>query len=302
MLNLANTIRATNDLLLQSTPNISFLSPVQAACLSAAPLNGIRLQPSYTTNDAQQYAATIGLNECIQRRRPSNKPVRGKTYSPLVQLSTHYDVEESNKVINDLIASQLNHFKSVVEFAYYLVGELHNNVPAHANGAGFSIAQYYSREGVLEVAVADGGCGMLNNVQKAVPTIQSHSEAIKWCLVKGNTTGGEQPFAQYLPDDALSNPYGDNVPTKGDDPNHYAGFGLERLQKFIHLASGEFAVWSGDEYLVSSENKEQIFSALHHWQGVVVVFRLPISGDKALQSYKRDSDEATQNLAERFGI
>lgn len=302
MLNLSETLSAVDGYVTQRAPNINFLSPTYAACLSAAQLNGIRLRPTFTNPGVEQYAEVIGLTECLNGHQPAPQPLIGRTYSPLVRLASDQDVEQCNTVINDLISNQLMHFASVAQHAYYLVGELHNNVPAHANGAGFSIAQYYSNRGILEVAVADGGCGMLRNVQRFDPSVQSHGNAIKWCLVKGNTTGQQDYFAQRLPDDALSNPYGSNVPTTGEDPNHHVGLGLAQLQKFIHLASGEFAIWSGNQYLASSSEGETIFNASHHWDGVVIVFRLPTSSDKALESHEREAGTARRALAGRVGL
>lgn len=302
MRDLLETLRTVDGYVIQREPGIGFLSPAYAACLSAAQLSGIRLRPTFTKPGVEQYAEVIGLKECLDGHRPTSQPLTGKTYSPLVRLASYQDVEQCNTVINNLISNQLMHFASVAQHAHYLVGELHNNVPAHANGAGFSIAQYYSKEDILEVAVADGGCGMLRNVQRFDPSVQSHGDAIRWCLVEGNTTGKEDHFAQRLPDDAISNPYGPDVPTTGDDPNHHIGLGLAQLQKFIHRASGEFAIWSGNQYLVSSGGRDTMSNASHHWDGVVIVFRLPTSSNKALESREQDADIARRSLAERVGI
>lgn len=302
MINLNRTLRSVSSCLQSRKPNIRFLSPATAACFSAARLNGRTVQPIFGNDDVEQYAHVIGLSECLRGGTPSNQPLRGRTYSPLVHVQSDHDVDACNSVINDLIANQLGHFAAVAQHAYYLVGELHNNVPAHANGAGFSMAQFYGKKGVLEVAVADGGCGMLPNVQRFDPGIQTHIDAIQWCLVEGNTTGQSDPWAQQLPDDALSNPYSDGVPTTDSNPNHHVGLGLARLQQFVHLASGEFAVWSGDEYLVSSQAGQNSFSASHYWDGVVVVFRLPLSGNDALQSHDRGASAASESLAERIGL
>ena len=110
-----------------------------------------------------------------------------------------------------------------------VVGELHDNVASHASGLGFSCAQAYNDAGAkrIEFALADRGRGMLRNVRELFPEVESHPEAIAWCLKRGNTTARNEsdPWAQRLPDDAMVSPFpGNTRPESRED--HHIGEGL----------------------------------------------------------------------------
>lgn len=138
--------------------------------------------------NAESYAETIGLLDLLAGNTLRRRPKEGASYSPLVELTSHAEVDPSNRVINELIHGQLYEFPHLAAQASIITGELHDNVPSHAMGAGFSMAQYYGQDRMLEVCVADAGRGMLANVRTVAPTASTDGEAIQWCLGEGHTT------------------------------------------------------------------------------------------------------------------
>lgn len=187
-----------------------------------------------------------------------------------------------------------------------VVGELHDNVASHASGVGFSAAQVYNgQKGKrwIEFAVADSGCGMLRNVRQLVPTIASDDDAIKWCLIRGNTTAGERDsWAQRLPEDCLYSPLPSGV-TSFSNENHHLGEGLAVLTELITIAAGELWIWSGNcEFTLDEQGRSYYRTADDiQWQGVAIEIKLDV--DRALGALATPlADAKLEALAGRLGL
>lgn len=254
---------------------LSFLSPLTASGWAA--LARINRHPrSRLSGDAGSYADTVGLLDVAGGGAARRQPMPGNSYSPLVELISHAAVEPCNAVINNLIRSQLGDFPSLAGQACMVTGELHDNVPSHASGAGFSMAQYYPSSSELELCVADCGRGMLRNVKHLKPQIVSHGAAIAWCVEEGHTTAREQDeWAQHFPEDAMENPYGEAVETRHTD-NHHVGLGLWKLAQISRATRGSLGIWSGDARWQIHNDSETLVAA-PFWQGVVIALRLPVA-------------------------
>lgn len=275
MWSLSARVREIEELLTGDRQYLQFLSPATAACLAAAHHAGVRLTTRWPP-DANSYAETIGLNAILNDSRPPRRPTPGRSYSPLVELLDHDRIDSCNGVISELIRQQLTAYPALAGQACQIVGELHYNVPAHANGAGFSIAQFYPSQQILEIAVADAGHGMLRNVQRHNADIATHEAAIDWCMQKGHTTApSEEDWAQWMPGDAMQDPYGDAVAHRRDR-NHHLGLGLWKLEQIARAAAGTFVVWSGDRRLMARPT-QRVFEEASVWRGVVIILRLPIA-------------------------
>ena len=298
MIPISDQLREIEALLCGKQRHLDSLSPAIAACLAAVKRRG--MQPTLDlSDDAFSHAVTVGLDAFLHDREPSREFSPGQTYSPLVELASHDQVDASNAVINELISRQLSEYPALASQACQLVGELHNNVPAHARGVGFSIAEYSPGDGLLELAVVDCGQGMLRNVQWHYPEIATYAQAIEWCMQEGHTTAAQaDDWAQWMPGDAMQNPYGDAVPSR-EELNHHLGLGLWKLERIAEAAGGAFVVWSGDARLRVDHGKRAFDTALS-WAGVVVILRLPIAGNVALERQLRLGE--MEALARRLEI
>lgn len=298
MLTLSERLQEIDRILSGEQRSLSFLTPATATCWAAS-VRGGQAPPTQLTGDAVTYAETIGLDTVINGGNPELRPIVGRTYSPLVQLINLEDVDSCNAVINELIRNQLQEYPGLTGQACQIAGELHYNVPAHARGVGFSMAQYFSSIGMLELAVTDCGQGILRNVRRVVPEITDHASAIDWCMREGHTTAiQDDDWMQRIPEDAMQNPYGDAVGTQ-HTTNHHAGLGLWKLERLISAVGGELALWSGDARLRIEGAVRRIEPALN-WSGVLVFLRLPIAAEAGYEG-QLQLDEL-EELAQRLDI
>lgn len=184
-----------------------------------------------------------------------------------------------------------------------VVGELHSNVAAHASAAGFSAAQVYCDEQGrrLEFAIADCGKGMLKNVRRVVPDMLSHADAIKWCLVQGNTTAqAPDPLAQRLPADSVVNPYPSTVATV-ITPNHHIGRGLWCLTELIRKVDGKLWIYTGNAaYLVTSGGRNRVESTDLLWDGLAIEIEIDV--DKAQSLNDSQLSPTLAEVARRLGL
>ena len=162
-----------------------------------------------------------------------------------------------NRIIADLLHNTLggDDNEGFINAVTKVVGELHDNVPSHAAGTGFSAAVYCTDDSCrLEFAIADCGCGMLHNVV-APPSVADHRQAIEWCLKRGNTTARhvDDPWAQRLPADSIGSPYGPSVSTFSSE-NHHIGEGLFCLTELVRMADGQLWIWTGNAQLTIGPN------------------------------------------------
>lgn len=290
------------------SPSVSFVTPIQSVMLAAAAvspefqglLGHVRFSP-----DAEQYARTTGLKDALdgKYRFPQRSGLEGTTYSKLAKLSSHSEVDRCNEVIGDVIHFQLAKAspKAVQEFSK-VVGELHDNVASHARGTGFSSVQCYDdANGTrIDFAVADAGCGMFRNVKPKVSAVDNDLKAIEWCLVRGNTTatGNEDDWEQWLPEDALSNPYPPSVKVRTVE-DHHCGEGLWKLQQLIQSWNGSLWIWSGQGCLLHDRSTRRDWTTDLSWQGVAIEFSIRVQ--EACEA-EQPEHSAIEELGRRLGV
>ncbi len=236
-------------------PSVKFVSPVVSTIVAAKSLYDPGFRIIECEPQCQEYAEMIGLTEAIRGDHPVGKPggLHGRSYSRLSRLAFESEVDSCNKVISDVLHNALDVGPNAgyINTIAKVVGELHDNVPSHARGTGFSAAQVYSTDGNyrLEFAIADGGCGMLHNVQGMDSSVATDQEAISWCLQRGNTTAGSaDDWEQRMPEDYLVSPFPQSV-SFITTQNHHVGEGLWCLTELVREAKGSMWVWSGDAQL-----------------------------------------------------
>jgi len=231
---------------------VGFVSPsVSTALASFATTGEINHTLLAFSPSAGDYAETNGLKKAIQRQDVSipTTGLQGRTYSPLIQLFNESTVDKANQIINDVLHANLAQKYS--QFTHELckvVGELHDNVASHSDGTGFSCAQVYNKQSdvdsSVELSVADNGCGMRRKVEAFLETKTSSTEAIEWCVEKGNTTYKEPgKFAQKDEEFATQVGYPEGVQTFSSR-NHHLGIGLFRLKNLVEICRGGLWIMS----------------------------------------------------------
>lgn len=95
----------------------------------------------------------------------------------------------------------------------------------------YSCGQYDRKEKKLNISVLDFGPGIVENVKLEVPEIGSSLEAMKWAMVRGNSTRTDSKVKE--------------IPR---------GLGFDLLHEFVRINDGELRVYSNDVKMISSSN------------------------------------------------
>ena len=231
--------------------------------------------------DNKSYFQTIGLYK--QLWGIEDHLVRnncGRTYSPIVCLDSVEHVDQATTEIGSCILNMVDHVNSTgLSRLLDVVGEVHDNVWSHGKSTGFSMAQTYTdpelQQRFIEFTLADKGFGFLKEMKRAGKQIDSHQEAIEWCIQKGNSTkhaNDEDPWLQRLPFDLIGdNPMGNFGGEVSD--NHHQGLGLFHLINLVENFNGELYLISGNVAL-HIKNKQRTYRDLMSvWQGVIISCR-----------------------------
>ncbi len=295
--------QVTNESLPRTT--VHFVSPVLSCICAALSQRGACKNPIHFHGNSEEYAQANGLASLLEGNyRPEDRSgQQGITYSRLTRLLMNHEVDAGNRVIADLLYEQFGNNRFTNRLVG-VVGELHDNVVSHAEGAGYSCAQTYNRNGQrrVEFAVADFGIGMLSNVKKIAPNTESDLEAIKWCLKKGNTTAtGMDEWAQRLPDDSIRSPIPGPTYNAGTE-NHHVGLGLYQLRQLVRLFQGKLWIWSGNTQILIQGGKMAVLAnAAGNWQGVVVELEVTVPSQGSPGESGTLSAEL-EDLAKSLGI
>lgn len=288
------------DLLALPRPSIDFVSPAVAALTAAGAIFNHNLRSVRIDDSCQSYADSVGLSDAIRGEQPNYRlgSQCGVSYSPLVKLWDHNQVEASNTLIANVLYNQLADNPLVAPIVK-IIGELHDNVPSHANGAGFSAAQVYRQASTkIEFAIADCGCGMLRNVRRVIPEVTTHAAAIDWCLVKGNTTAPVRSEWAQRAVDAWDSPLEVDTFT---DLNHHMGWGLWKLTQLIAAAQAKMWIWSGSATLLIDESGRRTAGATDiDWQGVAIELEFDV--ERAQARCAGSGAAELEALAGRLGL
>ncbi len=294
--------------------HINFITPIESAVLAAYRIRHQNFPDPQFGDDCQTYVQYSGLLRALRGELPASaqcEGLQGRTYSKLTKLYLAEHIENCNAVIGELLRYWLvpQYGRTIPNEIDYAVGELHDNVISHSGGAGFSTAQVYNRNDhhQLSIAVVDSGNGLLREVHRKVPEITSHSDAIRWCLIKGNTTARPEPeFGQRRPGDyeGMDNPYGDQVEIRRREV-HHKGDGLWHLSELVQAVHGNFWIWSGNaHYLLQSDGQGGYQGIIRntdfYWNGVAIEVEFNLKQNQLLPDALRG--DVFDDLAGRFGI
>lgn len=245
--------------------------------------------------DNKSYFTTIGLYKQLWNKNDSFiRNNCGKTYSPVIRLDSAEHVDKATTDIGNCIHSMLEGKRSEgVAKLLDVIGELHDNVWSHGKSTGFSMAQTYIDPKLgnrfIEFTIADKGRGFLTEMISVGKIVNSHQEAIEWCIQEGNSTkhaDDEDAWMQRVPGDLIgNNPMG--VFGGEIDENHHQGLGLFHLIDLIESFSGELYLISGNTALHISNNKRSYHKLKHDWKGVVISCRF--FQDKLINTVHRNT-------------
>lgn len=259
------------------------------------------------------YLEAMALSSALWRSDTYNQPRtnEGRNYSVITPLHNIESVDTATASINGCIRSLTHNaqHQGVADLCH-VVGELHDNVWSHGQSSGFSMAQRTKvpneDDHYLEFSLADCGAGFLSETNRVGMNLQSHQEAIEWCLVEGNSTkhGDDiEEWAQFLPHDNVGgSPFGAQVDTRSDD-NHHQGLGLAHLVTLVRRYGGELTLASGDTCFKIDEAGRETYSSLENaWQGVAISCKFRESMlCQDLQDSELEHDELLASIFERLG-
>lgn len=306
-LNIVRRVRTPQPIADETSLQLSFVSPIVSTMVAAGALREECFHRIAFSPICEEYAIKTGLAEALRGEYPHGNVdcAHGSTYSPLTKLAHDGEVEHCNAIISNLLYAALAGPENAdfINAIAQVVGELHGNVPAHADAAGFSAAQVYCDERGcrLEFAISDCGRGMLRNVRRVEPDVSTHAAAIEWCLKRGNTTARQpDPLAQWLPSDSIVSPYPNTVPTT-TTPNNHIGRGLWCLTELIHHVNGSLWIYTGNaEFAIDSGVRMPTRSTDLLWDGLAIEMEIDV--DKAQSLNDSQLSETLADVARRLGL
>lgn len=225
---------------------------------------------SISQSKVQSFANTIGFNSKIQTNispQQVERPKMGKNYSMIQEITDkdYIDVATGNiaQCFESFFSENVYVKSGYRSKVFKTIGELHDNVSSHSGTAGYSIAQICNDN--FEFSISDYGKGFLGELKQNLPSlgINTDSEAIKWCLQKGNTTKGTDEFDQYLPADFIGqSPMIGVRPSWRTDGSHHQGFGLYLLHELALTFGGILEIASGACYYKLANDGRECYTDL----------------------------------------
>jgi len=184
-----------------------------------------------------------------------------KTYIP-IEVVKNYEREKAKEEIVEKIL-EFGDFKNLEErdrkdlrdYISYMIGEVLDNAIFHSNSKVGAVVggQYFSKQGKLQIVVADRGVGFLENIKRNY-AVAIESDAIELALQKG-----------------VSSP----PPTPYFSSSRHAGYGLFVLREIIKHTKGELLVISNNgavRYDGSNDKLVKLSNISHFWKGSIVAF------------------------------
>jgi hypothetical protein len=217
----------------------------------------IRINPE---TRAGSYAIQAGLFELLESPRPDGSP---STYhsrtTPLTQIRTSKDIPSFAASVLTVLQIGDPELEGAVR---YSVVELLRNVVQHARSpvGGLAMAQFFPSTGLVEIAAADTGIGVLQALQPRYGELNNHLSALKLSL---------------LPH--ISGTFG--MGAYGTMQNN-AGLGLFFIKEIATRAGGGFFFASGDSLVDlwgnadGSPGKKYIHSDTGGWPGTFAMIQL----------------------------
>lgn len=253
------------------------------------------------------YLRTIGLYKKLWDKDDLYQRFNnGNTYASIACLDSPEHVNQVNTEISSCLMRLVGNQKSTgLSKLIDVIGEVHDNVWAHGCSTGFSMAQTYSdpltNKKFIEFTLADQGCGFLTEMKSVGISVETHREAIEWCIQKGNSTKlvNLDDWKQRIPNDLTGlNPMGKFGGQIRE--SHHQGFGLFHLINLVENFNGELYLISGNASL-HIKNKHRTYCDLNNtWQGVIISCRFDKHELLSADSDKSVGDEKIDDIIKRL--
>lgn len=283
----------------------------------AAYINHHRIAQRNCTLPNEGYLQAVGLHFSLWGRDDHHqyRTNVGRNYSMVTALQSVEAVDVATSTINSCIRRLAfpdgGPYPQGLNDLMHVVGELHDNVWSHGRSTGFSFAQKSAvpytdkQEHYLEFALADCGMGFLQELRRAkVPNIETHQQAIEWCIQQGNSSkhaDNIDEWAQMMPEGhAGGNVYGPGVAVREGQNNHQ-GLGLAHLMELVKSYKGQLILASGDVCLVADGEDVNYETLRTNWQGVAISCRFKIS-DLALEQHDEEDPEIEDIMKQLRGV
>ena len=266
----------------------------------------------YPSENHHSYAKALGLPVLLDENAEPNitRRTEGSQYARLTHLKGAEAANQAtgriNSCVREILAGSPTR-KQLASDLSFVIGELHDNVAAHTDAVGISMAQRLrqSRKHPAEIifAIADLGGGFSRKLRQYGIDHRDDAEAIEWCLTEGRSTAAsgepKDEWAQVLPDDAIGNPYPDSIERAYNSANHHQGLGLATLVKRVKEYKGVLEIASGRIlYSIQEDGLSQFETLEHGWAGVAISCRF--RQDAAGSGVELGVDSAITTLRKRF--
>ena len=175
---------------------------------------------------AGRYLVQAGMFELLGFPRPDGIPEPSDSRTaPLKRIRRSEDVPVFATSVMNLLQIEDEELEGAVR---YSIVELLRNVVQHSHSdiGGIAMAQYYPKSGLVEIAVADYGIGVLSSLRPGYPEITNDLTALKFALLP-HVSGTFRPYAYASMSDN-------------------AGLGLFFIKEIATRSGGGFFLGSGD--------------------------------------------------------
>lgn len=188
-------------------------------------------------------------------------PYRSKAYTPICKfgLKNVAVIDAMQTVIQNVIEHQSKADIKIKTPLSYFLGELICNISQHAHSEyGYIYSQYLEREKCIDICIADSGITIYGSYIRANKYIEqiedSEAKALKLATMGYSTK---------------------NLPSAEN-----RGYGISTTkQMLVEGLKGEFFMLSGSAFHrhITSENKYIQLPNTFHWDGTIILMRIPVN-------------------------
>ncbi len=206
------------------------------------------------------YAIQAGLFELLETERPVGAlATHTSRTTPLVQIKNSKDVPAFAASVTALLRIEEPELEGAVR---YSIVELLRNIVQHSRSpvGGLAMAQYYPNTGIVELAVADVGIGILQALQPRYGELTDDLNALKFALLPHvSGTFGQGAYGSMQNNAGLGLFFIKEITTRTS-----AGFFLASGRSLVDL-------WGNAD---GSPGKKYVYSGRGGWPGTFAMLQL----------------------------
>lgn len=180
--------------------------------------------------------------------------IPNSNYVPITEIQLDHTFYQTVERTSKNLAKLLNFDKDLETFLTYIFIETIRNVYEHAEAHSLYVAaQKWPRFDLLEIAIADNGCGIAHSLQNRFPKLTEQQLLSLAC----------QPGISACSNFAY---------TENDDGWRNSGYGLYMLRKLSIEYGGSFLICSGRKALLQTPTSTQRFET--DYSGTALAIRI----------------------------